>query len=135
MLSGDAIHCACVDLYIMPELFARSVETKEGRTKHPGGFKCPARREAMHMRSPQIDSGKTPATWRPAVCQTDPPISIFTGYEDFAEARSGSMAYAQSKRTYTAGRDGCPSLPARYYDMETAVCQTDQQKRPTGSFM
>ena len=72
VLSGDAIHCACVDLYIMPELLARSVETKEGRTKPPGGLKCPGRlRTCAHALSPNRGKEKPtmaaghggPAAW------------------------------------------------------------------------
>ena len=99
VLWGDAIYCACVGLFIMPELLAQSdIEIEKGRTKQPAGLKRPALREAMHMRSPRFDFGEdTKMAWGgPAR-----PMGSFTGYEHFAEARRGPMVSGQSNRTYT----------------------------------
>ena len=59
------------------------------------------------------------------------------------------MVSARSKRTYTSSRDGCASLPARFYDMNTTfrsaamthtklmtkpTCRRGAPGRPTGLF-
>ena len=63
---ADAIHCACVDQF----------ETDRARSS--GMIKEYIQDETPLRTCAHARSGKTPATWRLSVCQTDPPISMST---------------------------------------------------------
>ena len=120
MLSGDAIYCACVGLFIMPVLLARSDKDIEGQDETPGRFETlGSPRSHAHAQSAnrfKQDAGNMAAVRLP---KRPADINVNVIYR-LNRDEEGFNAWGRSKWTYTSGWDGCPSLPARFYDMLTA---------------